>query len=80
MCCLGINSWFSFGMPIMERLEMIKAAGFDATSIWWAEEGSIMQPDMMRKIGLEIDNIHAPFQNPDALWYNGNVRSSRCIL
>ena len=67
----GINSWFSFRLPIIERLKMIKDAGFEATSLWWAEEGSSKQPDMARKIGLEIDNVHAPFHNPDALWYEG---------
>jgi len=51
-----------------DRLEKIKRAGFDATSLWWGDNIEDKQPDLARKIGLEIDNIHAPFYNPNSLW------------
>lgn len=55
---LGIFSWFSYSLDIEERLRMIKQAGFDATSLWWGDENKHYQPEMARKLGLEIDNIH----------------------
>lgn len=65
---LGIFSWFSYDLPIEERLRLIKGAGFDAASLWWGDENRHLQPDMARKIGLQIDNIHTPFTNPNDLW------------
>ena len=66
MTRLGIFSWFSYPGPIEERLKKIKLAGFDATSLWWdiAGDDKDMLPDLARKTGLEIDNIHAPFFSP----------------
>ena len=61
MSSLGIFSWFSYPMSIDKRFELIKEAGFDATSLWWAEADRNFQPDMARRIGLEIDNIHLQF-------------------
>ena len=71
MMKLGIFSWFSYSLPIEERFRMIKQAGFDATSLWWAEESKHLQPEMARKIGLEIDNIHTPFNHANDLWLDG---------
>lgn len=68
MTKLGIFSWFSYPMSIEERFRMIKQAGFEATSLWWGEESKNLQPEMARKIGLQIDNIHAPFDHPNDLW------------
>ena len=69
---VGMFSWFSYPMAIQKRFELIKEAGFDATSLWWAESDRNSQPDMARGIGLEIDNIHAPFHNmSNNLWLDG---------
>ncbi len=69
MAGLSIFSWFSYPLPIEERLLLIKDAGFDAVSLWWGDgDGKHTQPDMARRIGLAIDNIHAPFTNPNELW------------
>lgn len=35
---LSIFSWFSYPLPLQERLELIKNAGFDATALWWGDE------------------------------------------
>lgn len=64
----GIFSWFSYALPIEERLRLIKNAGFDAASLWWGDEDRHRQPEMARKLGLEIDNIHTPFYRPNDLW------------
>lgn len=68
---LSIFSWYSYPLPLEERLRLIKQAGFDATILWWEDDSDDSkhgQPEMVRKIGLEIDNIHAPFQNANQLW------------
>lgn len=64
----GIFSRFGYFIPIEERLELIKQAGFDSTSLWWGNGGKDEQIKLARKIGLEIDNIHTPFNNPNDLW------------
>ena len=74
---LSIFSWFSYPLPLQKRLELIKNAGFDATSLWWGDEfeDKNHQPEMARRLGLEIDYVHAPAENPNALWLdniNGN--------
>ncbi len=38
MAKYGIFSWFGFVMPLSERLELIKKAGFDSTCLWWEDE------------------------------------------
>ena len=68
---LGMFSYFSYPLSIEERLCLIKNAGFDATSLWWSGDGRHSQPDLARSTGLEIDNIHAPFQNANVLWLPG---------
>lgn len=67
---LSIFSWFSYPLPLQERLELIKNAGFDATALWWGDEfeDKNRQPEMTRRLGLEIDYVHAPADNPNALW------------
>ena len=59
---LSIFSWFSYPLPLQKRLELIKNAGFDATSLWWGDEfeDKNHQPEMARRLGLEIDYVHAP--------------------
>ncbi|MCL2378319.1 MAG: sugar phosphate isomerase/epimerase [Defluviitaleaceae bacterium] len=71
MLGIGMFSWFSYDLPIQERLQLIKSAGFDATGLWWSGDDKNNQPDMTRKIGLKIDNIHTPFNNPHQLWLDG---------
>lgn len=71
MLGLGIFSWFSYQLSIQERLQLIKEAGFDATSLWWGDEPNKdknNQPDIARKLGLDIDYVHAPANNPNDLW------------
>ncbi len=64
----GIFSWFSYPMPIEERLRLIKASGFEAVSLWWGDADKHLQPDAARRIGLEIDNVHAQFPLTNDLW------------
>lgn len=68
---LGIFSWFSYQLPIQERLKLIKQTGFNATGLWWEDEpdeDKNIQPSMAQRLGLDIDYVHAPFDNPNDLW------------
>lgn len=74
MVQLGIFAWFSYPLPIEERLQMIRQAGFGAVSLWWGgtdEAEKHRQPELARRLGLEIDNVHAPYGNTNALWEDG---------
>ena len=68
---IGICTWFSYHLPLEERLQLIKNAKFDATCLWWGDEHEEKEPELARKMGLQIDNIHAPFDNANSLWQEG---------
>lgn len=68
MNSIGMYAWFSYNLPFQERLQLIKDVGFNATGLWWHGENKHEQPDMTRKVGLQIDNIHIPFNEPNCLW------------
>jgi sugar phosphate isomerase/epimerase len=71
---LGIFSWFGFVLPLPERLELIKEAGFQATTLWWEDEyGTVSikkesMPNMVKESGLFLENIHIPYDECDDLW------------
>lgn len=72
---LGIFAWFGYELPLTESLKHIKHAGFDQVMLWWGEfEGDIplmKQPDTVRRIGLKVENAHAPFHGCNTLWTEG---------
>ncbi|MEG2206759.1 MAG: sugar phosphate isomerase/epimerase [Clostridia bacterium] len=71
MSGFGIFSWFSYQLPVQERLQLIKEAGFNATALWWGDEpdeNKNSQPAIARSFGLDIDYVHAPANNPNDLW------------
>lgn len=70
---LGMFLWFSYPLPIRQRLRAIKEAGFDATALWWGDEfeDKQAQPQMARNLGLDIDYVHAPCQDPNDWWRDG---------
>ena len=70
MVKFGMFSWFSYPLPIKDRLQKIKRAGFDAVSLWWGDDNKDEQPDIAGKLGLTIDNVHAPFDDPTSLWFD----------
>jgi sugar phosphate isomerase/epimerase len=80
---LGIFSWYGFKAGISHRLERIRQAGFDSTMLWWGDEPEGEKPfskSTIRKIvdlGLEVENVHVPFGNPNDLWSSDErVRST----
>ena len=52
-------SWFGYPMPIEDRLDLIKRAGFDATGFWLGPEEELVAngkidvlPSLIRSKGL----------------------------
>ena len=70
MTKIGIFARFGYPLPISERLQKIKQAGFEAVSLWWGdkEPDKNAQPELAQKYGLVVDNVHAPFDNANSLW------------
>lgn len=71
---VGIFSWFGYVLPFHHRIDLIKQAGFDSTTIWWEdEEGDSItanknMPHIVRETGLYLENIHLPFNDSSSLW------------
>lgn len=61
-------------VPFPVRMAMIRDAGFGATCLWWEEERPEarrlrhLAPDIVRKNGLHLDNIHVPYRWCNDLW------------
>lgn len=66
---LGIFTWFSYSLPLEEALTYIKQAGFDTVMLWW--DNAEKHPELVRKFGFDIANIHVPFPDPSRIWYDG---------
>ncbi len=73
----SIFSWFGFPIPMEERFKLIKASGFDGVLLWWSDDHSdvdgdkFLQPELARRCGLFIENIHTPFEGINCLWEDG---------
>ena len=88
----GIYEWFGYPIDYEERFKLIKEAGFDSVFLWWGDEfadyidSKNLLPEMARKAGLEVENIHAPFDKANCIWTESvnaeNIvkRYSQCIL
>ena len=54
-----------------ERIRLIKNAGFNNVTLWWAEEGFEKQSDQMKileKYDVMADNAHLPYSRCNELW------------
>ena len=71
---LGIHSWFGYNYPFEERIKLIKDTGFQYTMTWWGDEGreknepKEIEPDIVRKHGLIIENTHFSFIGINNIW------------
>ncbi len=69
---ITIYDWFGYKLPIKERYQLIKEAGFDGVLLWWSEyldrKDYHNGPQIVREAGLVIENIHTPFQVQDNIW------------
>ncbi|WP_352419064.1 TIM barrel protein [Proteiniborus sp.] len=70
----GIYYWFGYPIESRRRFELIRAAGFDSVMLWWGDEYKDIDgdknilPDLARAYGLEVENIHAPFDTVNEIW------------
>ncbi|NLN46049.1 MAG: TIM barrel protein, partial [Clostridiaceae bacterium] len=61
---------------------LIADAGFDAVMLWWGDEyraanGTKEQlPELARRRGLWVENIHVPFSDANLLWKDGVTAES----
>ncbi|MDR3149431.1 MAG: sugar phosphate isomerase/epimerase [Oscillospiraceae bacterium] len=73
---LAIYHYFGYDLPLRERFEMIKAAGFDAVGLfrdeWFGWTAHRTYADLARAVGLQVTDGHAPFDRDydfvNALW------------
>jgi len=70
---IAIYEWFGVVMPMAEKYKLIKQAGFDAVMMWWGSDelqydDYLYNPELARKTGLFIENIHTPFERVNNLW------------
>jgi Sugar phosphate isomerases/epimerases len=74
---IAIYDWFGYELTIKERYQLIKEAGFDGVLLWWSNgfgrdvfgrNDYRNGPQIARKAGLFIENIHTPVQNQNNFW------------
>ena len=88
----SIHSWFGFELPMAERARLVKEAGFTGMMLWWSDEHQFPgdkkedHPDSIRKLGLEIENVHLPFSCSNGIWMDNQEGEEtmeiylKCIL
>lgn len=70
----GICFWFGYPVAGKEIFKLIKEAGFDDVFLWWGDEYAEVDgdknllPEMARAAGLEVENVHAPFDKTNCIW------------
>ena len=71
-CMITIFDWFGYEVPYKERYHMIKKAGFDGVLLYWGNEFGNFNykclPEMARREGLFVENIHTSFNYINDLW------------
>ncbi len=72
---IGIYSYFGYPPSFDARLNMMKDAGFEATSIGLGQEEELVKsgekevmPELVRSKGLFIEYVHAPDDTCNNLW------------
>jgi L-ribulose-5-phosphate 3-epimerase len=65
---LSIFSWFGFPIPMEAGCKLIKKAGFDGVMLFWSADHLDSDVKLARQNGLCIENVHAPFEDSNALW------------
>ncbi|MDR0910197.1 MAG: sugar phosphate isomerase/epimerase [Spirochaetaceae bacterium] len=71
---LCVYTWFGYRYPFEDIIKLIKDAGFQAVMTWWGDEfiesngPKEAQPDIVRKAGLKLENIHLSFTGINYIW------------
>ena len=61
-------------IPLYDCLRLIKKTGFETTMFDWHTPDEAKETvEFCRKIGLEVDNFHAPFGGLNVMWYEGEA-------
>lgn len=74
---MGIYYWFGYPIQNFERFKLIKEAGFDHVMLWWGDEfieidgEKAVLPDMARRLGLAVENVHLPYEKVNDIWLDG---------
>ncbi len=76
-CKLALFSWFGYDLPLSQRLELVRKARFDATSLWWGDDEEMYRtgmkhhmPELAREHGLLLEYVHVPSHGSSDLWSN----------
>ena len=71
----GIFSWFGYRIPIPDRIQLIREAGFETILHWWddsfAEQEGFSKEEqtfLFRDEGLFIENAHFQFDQVNDIW------------
>jgi len=70
----SIFDYFGYTIPMGERYKLIYRSGFDSVSLGWAgysdnpNETKHLNPELARKVGLKVENIHTPFEGANKFW------------
>ncbi len=68
---MTIFDWFGYELPQVERYRLIRSAGFTGVLLWWSDEFDQHYrdaPEVARRAGLFVENIHTPFAGINSLW------------
>jgi len=70
---LSIFNWFGYReLTHAEGFRLIRQAGFEGVLLWWdyAEGGEDyrLQPELARREGLYVENMHSNFENANDIW------------
>lgn len=66
---IGISIGNDYDISMEKRLQIIKNAGFDAISpVWESKEVLVEILNIARRLGLEIQSLHAPFGRAADMW------------
>ena len=66
---IGISIGNEYCVPMDETLQIIKNVGFDAISpVWKSREALFEIAHTAKKLGLEIQSLHAPFKKAADMW------------
>lgn len=79
-------SWFGYPMPIEDRLDLIKWAGFDATGFWLGPEEELVAkgkgdllPGFIRSRNLFLEYVHAPDVGCNDMWSGSTTKRREWI-
>lgn len=70
---LGICTSPSFGVGLEENISTLAKVGFESTFFSWKPDIDVEERmQLYDKYNIEVDNLHAPFQNLNCMWNAGS--------